>query len=461
METDAIKNQRKSLEEMPGPAVLPELGNTISILREDRLDWLSGLSAKYGRLTRLKLIYHQVVLVQSPEWLKYILQTNYKDFSKQSKAIEKGKKVFGNGLFTSEGEFWRKQRKLAQPAFHRERLAEMSRVMIDCISSMLDEWENATQEDGVTDFAQEMLQLTLNVVTRSMFHTTLSDKEFDTFKETFPAILKETNRRILNQFDLLTKIPTKDSLNYEKNIERLDAILFRMIDERKNEKKESHDLLGMLMAAVDAESGTGMNEKQLRDEIMTIFIAGHETTAQALCWAVFLLEQHPETKEKLNKEIADVLGGRLPVPSDFVKLPYTLQVFKEAMRLYPPLPIFIRSAEKPFIMDGYQIPANTKFMIPPYLMHHDAEYWDQPSQFRPERFTPEAEKSQPKFTYFPFGGGPRICIGNNFAMMEAVFALAMVSQRFRVEIVSPEKVEADFSLTLRPKNGLPVRLKKK
>jgi cytochrome P450 len=291
-----------------------------------------------------------------------------------------------------------------------------------------------------------------------MFSASLSEKEFDAFADSFPPVLRETNRRILNPIWFLNHFLVKDSLEYERNIERLDAILFRMIEARKSSGKEYDDLLGMLMAARDEESGAGMSEKQLRDEVMTIFIAGHETTAQALCWALFLLDRRRDIRDQLEAEASGVLVDRLPTARDFMEMPYALKVFKETLRLYPPVALYVRCAIRPFDMAGYAIPAYTRFLIPPYMMHRDPAYWEQPDRFDPERFTPEAEKQRPKFVYFPFGGGPRICIGNKFAMMEAVFALAMIAQRFRVEPVAPEKVRVDFTLTLRPKGGLPARI---
>ena len=451
----------KPYDSIPGPKQIPWLGNSLSFARSDRLDWIFGLQKQYGRIVRMRLFSEQVIMIMDPDCLKHILQTNYKDFSKRSMVIEKGKAVLGEGLFTNEGESWRKQRKLAQPAFYKQRLASFAKTMVDCVDDMLLDWEKVEKNQQEVDISTEMMRLTLESVTRTMFSSSISEEEMASFAKTFPAILRETNRRVLNPIQLFDHIPTKGSREYKQNITRLDNIIFRMIKERRTSGEEFDDLLGMLMAARDEESNTGMSEKQLRDEVMTIFIAGHETTAKALTWSFYFLNQHPEVLQTLQQEVKQVLGNRRPTAEDFFRLPYTLQVFKESMRLLPPIPLFVRSTEKDCELMGYQIPPNIRIMIPPYLMHRDPEFWEDPESFDPSRFTPEAEKARHKFTYFPFSGGPRVCIGNNFAMMEAVLTLARVAQRFKVQPVAPEKVEVDFTLTLSPKGGLPSRIVRK
>ncbi|MEM7036414.1 MAG: cytochrome P450 [Bacteroidota bacterium] len=451
--------ETRLFHEIPGPRQIPWLGNALSFVRKDRLEWLAGLSAEHGHLIRMKLFNEPILLVQEADWLQYILQSHYKDFTKQGRVIEKGKAVLGNGLFTSEGEFWRKQRRLAQPAFYKRRLEGLALTMVECIEAMLKEWEQYAASGKVVDIGNEMMRLTLHVVTQSMFGGSLTEEEYMAFADTFPALLRETNRRILNPFPFMDHVRPGRAAQYRRNIERLDAMIYRMIEERRASGEDGDDLLGMLMAARDEDSGEGMSEQQLRDEVMTIFIAGHETTAQALCWALLMLHRHPEIQTKLQSEAVQVLGERSPTMEDFMAMPYGLKVFKETLRLYPPVAIFVRRALKSFEMSGYKVPAGTGFIIPPYMMHRDPRFWDDPKRFDPERFTPEREKERPKFVYFPFGGGPRICIGTKFAMMEAVLALGMMLRRFRVEPVDPDNVEMDLTMTLRPRGGLPARIK--
>lgn len=458
MESKPTQNNSQPFHTIPGPKQWPLLGNTLAFMQKNPLEWLGELSEEYGRLVRFKAFNKEVVLVSDPEWLRYILQTNYKNFSKEGRAIEKGKVVLGNGLFTSEGEFWRKQRKLAQPAFYKQKLANIAEIMIDCITNMLAEWEVYADNKQVFDLSEEMTKLTLNVVTQSMFSASLSAEEFTTIQEVFPAILRETNRRIVSPSGFLHWLPQKESRSYHKNIKQLDDILFRIIETRKQSNEEYQDLLGLLMTATFEASEEGMSEKQLRDEIVTMFIAGHETTAQALSWTFYLLYKHSDVQTTMLEEVQQVLGGNRATAADFAQLPYTLKVFKETLRMYPPVAFYLRSTIQPFDWGDYHIPANTKFVIPPYLMHYDEQYWDNPQQFDPERFTKEAEKSRPKFVYFPFGGGPRICIGNNFAMMEAVFAIAMISQKFQIALAPPQAIAVDFTLTLRPKGGIPIQI---
>ena len=313
--------QAKPFSEIPGPSQIPFFGNLLSFARESRLDWIAGLRERYGDYVRLKLFEENVVLIHYPDWVKYVLQSNYKDFAKMGKAIEKGREVLGNGLFTSEGEFWRKQRRLAQPAFYKRKLELLALTMVECIEDMLKDWEAYAESGEVVDIAQEMMRLTLNVVTRSLFSSTMSQEEFDLFSRLFPQMLKETNRRIINPFPFLNKIPVQTSMDYEKNLEKIDAILFRMIREREESGKEYDDLLGMLMAARDEDSGQGMSEKQLRDEVMTIFIAGHETTAQALTWGLLELYRQGDIRTKVEQEAQTVLGDRSPTMMDFMALP--------------------------------------------------------------------------------------------------------------------------------------------
>ncbi|MEL6864239.1 MAG: cytochrome P450 [Bacteroidota bacterium] len=448
----------QAFEDIPGPSQLPILGNALSFASKNRLQWMAGLSAQYGRLIRLRFLNKRVILLQDPQWIQYVLQKNYKNFSKKGRSLDKGRVILGNGLFTNEGESWRKQRKLAQPAFYKQKLEGIAQIMIDCIQEMLDNWALEAAANRPIDLAKEMMRLTLNVVTKAMFSSSLSKAEFELFAQTFPDILKETNRRILNPLTDLNIPTSKVSLHYERMIKDLDAIIYRMIEDRRQRKQPYNDLLGMLMSAVEEDGNTRMSEKQLRDEVMTIFLAGHETTAQALCWAFYLLHQHPAIQQQLDTEINAVLGQDPPTAADYRRLPYTIKVIKETLRLYPPVALYLRCTIQPFEMAGYHIPSETRFIIPPYMLHRDPAYWEQADRFDPERFSAEREKQRPKFVYFPFGGGPRICIGNNFAMMEAVFALSMIFQKFQVKLIAPEKVAIDYTLTLRPKNGMPAKL---
>lgn len=444
-----------------GPNGYPFIGSLLNLASPKRLDWFQSLANKYGDVSKFKVLKGEVYLINHPDLVKEILTKKSSNYTKRSVAFKAVKVVLGESTFTAMGDTWKRKRRLVQPSFHKERIAALSTTITDTIADMLEAWEVACDKKQTLNAAHEMMQLTLRVVVKSMFSTSLSKEEVQTVANVFTPLLEATNKRVVLPFQWLYRLPTTKNTNYQKYINELDAIIFRIIKDRRKMTAPPMDLLQMLMDATDEETGEPLSDKELRDEVMTVFIAGHETTANAMAWLWALLAQHPAIREKVEMEVAEVLGDRQPTPADFPKLAYSLKVFKETMRLYPPVPVLPRRVEQDDTLGGYLIKGGNSIFFSPYLLHRHPDFWENPSVFDPHRFDKEAQRKQHTFAYLPFGGGPRICLGNNFAMMEAVFITAMVTQRFKLQLPPNTTIEPHISLTTRPKNGVPIRLERR
>src|SRR5205085_7639304 len=361
------------------------------------------------------------------------------------------------GLLTSEAEFHRRQRRLAQPAFHHKRSQAYATGMAEYGARHRERWQ-----DGQTlDVAQEMMGLTLAIVGKTLFDADVEGEA----KEIGRALSD-----IMHMFDRLTTpfpwllelLPLPSNFRFARARARLDETIYRIINERRATGEDRGDLLSMLLLATDTEGdGTGMSDRQLRDEAMTIFLAGHETTANALTWTWYLLSQHPEVEARLHEEIATVLQGRLPTAEDFPRLRYAEMVLAEAMRLYPPAWAIGRRAIADYPIGEYTVPARAIVLMSPYVMHRTPRYYPEPFRFDPERWTAEAREARPKFAYFPFGGGPRVCIGEGFAWMEGVLLIATIAQAWQMRLAPGQQVAPQPMITLRAKNGIRMRLEKR
>jgi cytochrome P450 len=351
---------------------------------------------------------------------------------------------------TSEGEFHLRQRRMAQPAFHRQRIAGYAATMVEYAARDCDRW----RAGETRDVAREMMRLTLAIAGKTLFDANV-EGEADEIGKALTTTFELFNSLTLPFAQLLDRLPLPANKRFEKARGRLDATIYRIINERRASGEDRGDLLSMLIAARDEEGdGSGMTDEQLRDEAMTIFLAGHETTANALTWTWYLLSQHPEIEARLHAEVDEVLKGALPTAEDFPRLRYTEMVFAEAMRLYPPAWVIGRRALGDYQINGYKIPARSILLMSQYVTHHDARFFPDPFRFDPERWTPEARESRQKFSYFPFGGGPRVCIGESFAWMEGALVLATIAQRFRMRLAPGHPVEMQPLVTLRPKHGM-------
>ncbi|MET0405348.1 MAG: cytochrome P450 [Cystobacter sp.] len=414
---------------------------------------------QFGDVVRFRMGPIYVEQLTHPDHVKYVLADACARYSK-GPIFDKTRPLVGNGLVTSTGDFWKRQRRLVQPSFHRERLEGFARVITETAAEVLDEWEPRVNAGEPVRVFPEMMRLTLRVAVRALFGVDVSEQTRE-LSEAFTTALDITNERIISPLPYkpwLYRLPTRGNRAFQGAMETLNPIVENIIAQRRAraDADASQDLLGMLMAARDADTGDTFDDVQLRDEVMTILLAGHETTATALSWAFHLLENNPEQEALLHEEVDRVLGGRLPTLEDVSKLRYTGCVFEEAMRLYPPIWAIPRVAEEEDVVGGYRIPKGDLVLLVPYVTHRHPDFWSEPERFEPTRFLPENSKQRPRWAYLPFGGGQRQCIGNSFAMMEAQFVLAMVAERFRLRGVDGQHVLADALVTLRPRGPMPM-----
>lgn len=408
------------------------------------------------RVTAWPLHFH---VVAHPDHIKYVLQENNRNYWK-GEVVAKMKGLIGEGLFSSEGDFWRRQRRLAQPAFHRERIQAFAALMAEASGAVFDRWQTAADEGRPLDVMEEMSRLTLTIVGRGLFSQDLSGDAAEVGDALLVA-LDSLAHRILRIYDWPMWVPTPRHRAFKRAAAELDRVVLGIIDERRRCGSDGDDLLAMLMAARDPDTGEGMTDRQLRDEVMTFLLAGHETTAVTLAWAFHLLAQHREIEESVRADVRAAIGDRAPVLADLAALGSVRRVIDETLRLYPAVSSLTRQTHAADEIGGYEIPRDSIVFLSPWVTHRHPAFWEAPDRFDPDRFLPERAAGRPRFAYFPFGGGPRICIGNEFALMEATIALAMALQRYRLEPVPGSRVEPGLRITYRPKGPVwmvPVRV---
>lgn len=429
--------------------------------QEEPLRAMMELFHEYGDAIRFRAVFNFYgYLFFHPDHYKHILQDNNRNYTKMPHpSLALLRPVVGNGLLTSDGDFWRRQRRLAAPAFHRQRIASFAGTMTAAADTMLESWHTLAQDGRPLDINEAMMHLTLEIVGKTLFSIDLT-READAVGEAFSVVNEEVARLTGIPFaNIGQKIPFLPSTRkINKNTGVLTEVVNGIIQERRKSDLETEDLLGMLMSARDEKTGEGMSDQQLRDEVMTIMLAGHETTAVALAWTFYLLSEHPTVREELEAEMDGVLNGRLPNIDDVPTLTYTTMVLEESMRLYPPAYAIARWGNEPDEVGGYATPANAVITMSPYITHRHPEFWDDPERFDPQRFSPERKAERPRYAYLPFGGGPRLCIGNNFAMTEAILLLASIVQRYRLTLLPGIPVELEPLITLRPKGKLMMTL---
>lgn len=434
----------------------PVLGHS-RIMQVNPLDHFTRWGVEYGDAVSMRLPGSRFVLVLHPDGVKHVLQSNAKAYSKRTRGYDKMRLFLGNGLVTSEGEFWRRQRRIAAPAFHRQRIEGFAETMTASTAAMLERWAGRAETGAELDVDREMMTLTMRIASETLLGEDLSG-DADTVGEALSFLTLNTNARITRLVDLPLSIPTPENRRYLDAVATVESVLVRLIAARRANPGAHHDLLAMLLEAKDEETGASMTDAQLRDEALTIFAAGHETTSNALAWTFLLLARHPAVAARLYAEVDSALGGRTPTLADLPAMPFTKQVIQESMRLYPPAWIIGRRAEVDDTVCGYHIAAGTQVLVSPWATHRQPRWWDDPEAFDPDRFSAARSDGRPAFAYFPFGGGPRICIGNTFAMMEAQLILAQVSQRYRLELAPGARVEPELGVTMRP-SMLPMHLR--
>ncbi len=441
----------------PGPRNLSPLGSAYAI-GHDPMTFALDMWQRYGDVVRFRLLFWPAYVLYHPDHVKRMLQENRRNYNKDFFIMKATQQVLGNGIFSSDGDSWRYQRRLMQPSFHHKRLTGFGRIMTEATVAMLERWQATTPNDAPLDIPQEMMRLALRISGLALFSLDLTD-EADTVGRTFTSIGPLLSKYGSLPFPPLW-VPTPDNRRLQTGLNTLDSIVYAIIHERRARPVDTNapDLLWMLLSARDEETGEGMSDQQLRDEVLILLLAGYETTATALTWTWYLLSQHPEVERRLRAELDTVLAGQVPTVEHLDALPYTRMVIQESMRLYPPVFGFTRHAVAEDEIGGYRIQANSIIFVSQYCTHRHPEFWEEPERFDPERFTPERSVDRPRFAYFPFGGGPRQCIGNNFAMMEVQLVLATIAQRYSLRLVPGHTVEPHILLTLRPRHGLPMTL---
>ena len=439
----------------PGPRQIVPLSGILAY-RKGPLPFFVKLAKEYGDVAYFRLGPQPAFFVNHPDYIRDVLVTNQQHYFK-GLALQRAKRLLGEGLLTSEGDFHRRQRRLSQPAFHRARIATYATAMTHFASQISSEWK-----DGETrDISQEMMRLTLAIVGKTLFDADVASDATEV-GQAMSVVMDLFNTITIPFYELLEKLPLPQIRRFDGAKAKLDAIIYRMIEQRRRAGEDRGDLLSMLLLAQDVEGdGERMTDEQLRDELMTIFLAGHETTANALTWTWYLLSQHIDAEAKLHEEVDAVLGGRVPTFDDIPQLKYTERVLSESMRLYPPAWALGRLAVDDVELAGYRVSKGSLVLMSQYVMHRDERFFPEPERFDPERWQPAIRDSRPQFSYFPFGGGPRRCIGEGFAWMEGVLLLATIAQRWQMRLVPRHPVELKPVITLRPKHGMRMTLERR
>ena len=432
----------------PGPGKEPLLMGSLHEMRSNPMRLLLRLQREHGDVARMRLGPYVVHLVAHPEHIKYVLQDNNSNYAR-GRMYHQFKCFMGQGLLTNDGPAWINHRRMAQPLFNRRSVDAMATTMTDHIGAMLDRWEEYARGHKLFDIVPEMMHLSLGILSRIMFSVDLREEA----ESLAPAVRFSLTAMIFSG-DMSQFFPSWLPLPYHRRVRRdrrlLHAVMDRIIAAHRGDNPPDDLVTLLLSAGGDAE---------IRDEMMTIFLAGHETSGTGLSWMLYALSRHTEVRNRLEREIEDVLGGRTPVLGDLEQMPYSRMVVEEALRLYPPIWLYPRDAARDDQIGGYHIPAGSSVFVSPYVTHRHPAFWDNPEAFDPERFTPEQVAARPRYTYFPFGGGQRQCIGNHMAMLQLQLALVMIAQRYRLHVAPGHPVEQGFLVSLRPLHGILMTLR--
>lgn len=433
----------------PGPKGNPLFGHA-RYLMDDPLSFWERCHREYGDIVGIRLPFMRIVMLAHPKDIDFVLRQHHKSFIKDI-LTRRLSILLGQGLLTSEHEFWRRQRKMAQPFFQSSQIRKLDSTIVSFTSSMLDRW----RVGEARDVHSEMLRVTLQIIAKKLFNTEVED-ETDLVAHALEDLM-EYFLGPVSMMPFAAWYPLPSTIRFRRALRKLNAFLFEIVRKRRRSSEQGDDLLSFLLAARD-EDGKGMTDLQLRDELMTLFLAGHETTALSLSFAFYLLSMHPEAESKVLAELQQVLGNRSPTSSDIPRLAYLNGVIQEAMRLYPPAWSVGREAIEDVEIGGYSIPKGCQVWMAQWVVHRNPRWFPDPLAFRPERWLDSASTELPRGAYFPFGDGPRVCIGNQFAMLESALVLATILQRFQLEVIDKKPLKLLPSVTLRPAEGLPMRL---
>jgi cytochrome P450 len=427
---------------------------------------LSRWAREYGDIVFYQFMKFPIYVLFHPQHVEQVLLGKTGNFVKGMTA-RSNPELFGNGLLTSDGDFWRRQRRLSNPAFHRESIARYAEITVEEAANLSERWKTGETRNIHND----MMNVTLRIVLRSLFGTHLAE-HMKIIEPALEAIMASSTG--FNSIAFFLRIPTPARKQHFLGVEKLNKVVYELIASGREKLKNAgpstqgtsvqtggaKDLLTLLLTARD-DDGNSMSDQQLRDEVITLLLAGHETTALNLSWSWYLLAEHPEVEQKLHAELEAVLGGRAPCASDIPKLPYTDKIIRETLRLYPPAWRIFRQTEEAFQVGEYTLPAGSNIVLSQWVTQRDPRWFPEPERFIPERWNEDAAAKLPRFAYFPFGGGPRVCIGAGFAMMEATLLLATIAQRFRMHLAPNQRISPMPSITLRPRNGIRVRLEQR
>jgi cytochrome P450 len=435
----------------PGPRGLFLLGSILDFKRDILQAMAKG--QEYGEPVRYRLGPVIVHGVSHPDLAEEVFMDGSNSFGKLGDDNPL-RLVLGDGLLTSnDHESWFRHRKMMQPIFHRQRIAKLYDKMVGCAEEMLGRWR-AFEPGETVDVHQEMMRVTLDIVSQTMFSANVMNDLDKIGPEAVNVTIDYAFQRLQNPFSPPTSWPTPANRRFKQVMRSLDSLLYGIIEGRRKAQAPYDDLLDMLLSAQDEATGEVMDDKEMRDEVITVLAAGHETTAITLTWTWYLLSQHPEIEARLHDEVDRVLAGRMPALADLPNLPYTLQVFEESMRLYPSAPIIPRLTTRATTLGGYDLPKGSRVLVNLFNLHRHPDFWPDPEKFDPERFAPEKRKEQHRFAYLPFGAGPHLCIGKSFALLEAHLLLIAIAQRYSLRHAPGHRVQNHATITLRPRYGM-------
>ena len=444
----------KDIFELDAPQGNSIAGHLID-LGNNPLGFLTDCGRNYGDIVPLQLGLTPACLIVNPDYIEQILKDR-NSFIK-SRGFRALKTLLGEGLLTNEGESWFRQRRLAQPVFHQKKINGYGKTMVEYSEAITENWVDGE----IRDVHVEMMSLTLKIVMKCIFNQDVGEGEAKNVAHALDVAMNWFESKRKQNFLIWEWFPRPENIRYRNAISKMDESIYSLIQQKRQSNEDGKDLLSMLMQARDEDDNSQMSDCQLRDEVATLMLAGHETTANALSWTWMLLAQNPQVEAKLWDELKTVLGGRLPTIEDLPQLQYANMVIKESMRLYPPVAIFGREAVEDYQLDGYEIPSGCVVMLSQWVMHRHPKYFDNSEEFIPERWENDLEKRLPRGVYIPFGDGPRICIGKGFALMEAVLILATVAQKYKLKLVEDHPIVPQPSITLRPEHGIKVEITKR
>ena len=438
----------------PWRAPINPLFGLVHGARNDGLKFFTEMGA-HREVVDFPNPFGRFYLVNDPNLIHRVLEGNYRNYPK-SDFYQRVRPIFGAGLFELEGDEWKHKRQVIQPAFHRQQIEAMATLMVDEIAELIDTWEQ--QPGRRLDVCPPLMQMTFRVITRCISNADIPG-DMDELTDALTLIMREGERVLWALVPQLHSLPGPRRTRLKKALATFDACMYALIQDRIRSGKQHGDLLDLLLAQTDPDTGEMVSPQVLRDDLMTILIAGHETTAMAIAWSCAMISKHPDIRDKLKAEVDTVLGDRRPVLADLKELRYTGMVVEEALRLYPPFWSISRKAEQDDMLGDYHIAAGSTLMLCPYVTHRNPVYWRDPERFDPERFSPEQSEGRPKYAYFPFGGGPRVCLGKAFALMEAKLYLAMMVQKFALDLVPGQRLGAEPMISLRPLEGLEMEIR--